>query len=137
MHLSFASVLLLKGLLTLSAIPGADDTPPPPGTQQAECDPKTGVIYYVESDLRHVAAISSNGKILWVCEVVKSSEKRRDWIASIGLGIPGHVYQSPSAGGLKEEKGEDCIVIEIWVSGFRTATIDKKTGKVQFSGQVT
>jgi hypothetical protein len=38
-------------------------------------DPKTKVSYYVESDLRHVAAITPDGKLLWCCEVITGRGK--------------------------------------------------------------
>jgi hypothetical protein len=37
---------------------------PSPGPQVYR-DPKTGILLYVESDGRHLAAISSDGKLLW------------------------------------------------------------------------
>ncbi len=38
-------------------------------------DAKTKVTYYVESDLRHIAAISPDGKLLWCTEVPLGSDK--------------------------------------------------------------
>jgi hypothetical protein len=40
-------------------------------------DPKTKVIYYLESDLRHIAALSPDGKLLWCCEVFPASAPAR------------------------------------------------------------
>ena len=38
-------------------------------------DPTTKVLYYVESDQRHVAAIDPSGKLLWCCEVISPTKK--------------------------------------------------------------
>jgi hypothetical protein len=40
---------------------------PPPQVLQ---DLKTKVIYYLESDRRHVSAIGPEGKFLWCCQVI-------------------------------------------------------------------
>jgi len=48
-------------------------------------DPKTKVIYYLESDLRHIAALSPDGKLLWCCEVVPATVEHRVHILSFGL----------------------------------------------------
>jgi hypothetical protein len=59
---------ILAIALAMAALPG------PVSAQPAECrvlqDPKTRVIYYLESDRRHVAALSPSGKLLWCCEVI-------------------------------------------------------------------
>jgi hypothetical protein len=71
-------------------------------------DPGTKVVYYLESDWRHIAAISSDGKLLWCCEVVsaksgdrvygfrfgnlqKSGRISRDYltVSVVGLGMGG------------------------------------------------
>jgi len=38
--------------------------------KRAVVDPRTKVLYYVESDLRHVAALSPDGQLLWCSEVI-------------------------------------------------------------------
>jgi hypothetical protein len=48
-------------------------------------DPKTKVTYYLESDLRHIAALSQNGKLLWCCEIVPASTPRRVHIISFSF----------------------------------------------------
>jgi hypothetical protein len=39
-------------------------------------DPETKIIYYLESDLRHIAAISPDGKLLWRCQVTTITPDR-------------------------------------------------------------
>jgi hypothetical protein len=39
---------------------------PPPRTPSTYRDPVSGIVVYVESDGRHLAAIGRNGKLLWV-----------------------------------------------------------------------
>lgn len=42
------------------------NSPPPPITYPYSYkDPNTGIVFYVESDGHHVAALDQNGKILW------------------------------------------------------------------------
>jgi hypothetical protein len=38
----------------------------PPKPPQTYRDPESGIVFYVESDGRHLAAIDGNGKLLWV-----------------------------------------------------------------------
>jgi len=64
-------------------------------------DPKTKIVYYLESDRRHIAAISTEGKLLWCCEV--ASKQVHESIRSFNFregsyGIP---------------KGEQCIQVII------------------------
>ena len=40
------------------------------GSPKSVQDPKTKVTFYLESDGRHVAAISPQGKILWIRDVI-------------------------------------------------------------------
>ena len=54
-------------------------------SQKVIQDPKTKVIYYLESDLRHIAALSPDGKLLWCCEVVPASAPRRVHILFFGF----------------------------------------------------
>ena len=80
-------------------------------------DSKTKVIYYLESDHRHVAAIDPEGKLLWCCEVLseKESKEYHHYVANILL-IP----------------DKDFISVGIWVGGFTAAWINKKTGAIRF-----
>jgi hypothetical protein len=66
-------------------------------------DPKTKVCYHLESDLRHIAAISPDGKLLWCCETLSVpfkvihfslDEKKKDVIdvwSNQGLGSWGAI----------------------------------------------
>ena len=84
-------------------------------------DTSTKVVYYIESDRRHVAAISADGKLLWCAEVLpvpkNDSEKpdQIDWIANRDKGF---------------------LLVAVHVGLGTSATIDKATGSVKFSGHV-
>jgi hypothetical protein len=80
---------------------------------QAIQDARTKVIYYLESDHRHVAAVDPEGKLLWCCEVLteKESNERHHYVALIEV-----------------DPGQDYISVSVWRGGFESATINKKTG---------
>jgi hypothetical protein len=87
-------------------------------------DQKTKVVYYVESDRRHVAAISPDGKLLWRCQVLRATT---DWekgfyISSLEFWHPGDY----PAGDIKN--GEDYLYVLMWKGGGGCGTINKKTG---------
>jgi hypothetical protein len=115
--------VFLLGLLSLT-ITVKDDLIP--ATQfvapQAVQDLKTKVIYYLESDHRHVAAIDPEGKILWCCEVLseKESKEYHHYVANILLNAD-----------------KDFISVGIWVGGFTAAYINKKTGAIRFGREVS
>ncbi len=72
-------------------------------------DPKTKVIYFLDTDRRHVTAISPDGKILWNCEVIPDGAKEYSYVENISFG----------------EKGVD---VTIWVVGQTNGTINPTTG---------
>jgi hypothetical protein len=80
-------------------------------------DQKTKVVYYLESDRRHVAAISPEGKLLWCCEVIPTVYVKSMHIAKIGF-------------------IDDCISVTIWRSGYGGGRINKNTGIYSDSGIV-
>jgi hypothetical protein len=108
--------LFLFGILTSKAVFG--DTPaavPPERPLQVIQDPKTKVIYYLESDRCHVAAINPDGRLLWCSEV--ASSKKGEHIKSFGFD--------------RTRNGQDEIFISIGRSGWISAelgTVNKKTG---------
>ena len=73
-YLRLLSVLLLTSGAVFGDAPSAIPPDLPPKILQ---DPKTKVVYYLESDRRHIAAITPDGKLLWCCEVVRASVERR------------------------------------------------------------
>jgi hypothetical protein len=86
-------------------------------------NPKTKVIYYVESDLRHVAAISPDGRLLWCRKVTPLNHWVSNWhIYNIKFNIAGD--------------GAENILIEIYESGCGAGWIDEKTGEYTDSGSV-
>jgi hypothetical protein len=76
--------------------------------ERAVQDPITKVVYYVESDQRHVAAIDPAGKLLWCCEVIPPAKK---WAFITEI----------------DPKGEFLEVV-VWRVGQGGGKIDKKTG---------
>src|SRR5471032_2960406 len=78
-------VLLSLLLFTSGAVWGDPRAAVVAEGQKVIQDPKTKVIYYLESDLRHIAALSPDGKLLWCCEVVPASAPSRVHILSFGF----------------------------------------------------
>ena len=92
--------LLLLALLFSTLVVSGDPSLP---EHQPEIlkDSKTKVIYYLESDRRHIAAISPEGKLLWCCEV--ASKQVHESIRSFNF----------SEGVYGIAKGEQCIQVII------------------------
>ena len=84
-------------------------------------DPTSGVIYYVESDGRHVSAIDVDGKILWNVDPFVDAGMK-----PYRLPNPVIVYIG------KSKVNEDSISISFSSSQF--GDLDKKTGKFLFRG---
>jgi hypothetical protein len=78
-------LLLTLLLLTSRAVFSDPATAVVPDAQKVIQDPKTKVIYYLESDQRHIAALSPDGKLLWCCEVVPAPAPHRVHILSFGF----------------------------------------------------
>jgi hypothetical protein len=101
---------------------GSDSPDSPPRVLQ---DPKTKVVYYLESDQCHIAAISPDGKLLWCLQVMPSNYKERGFkLQGFGFWHPGNFQPMDGS------KGEDCIVVFSWVGTMMTTVINKKTGVV-------
>jgi hypothetical protein len=66
-------IIIAIALLFAPLIVGGDSPAPEPQPQILQ-DAKTKVIYYLESDLRHVAAISPDGKLLWCRQIVRTPQ---------------------------------------------------------------
>ena len=84
-------------------------------------DRASGVIYYVESDGRHVSAIDPDGKILWNVDPFVDAG-----LKPYRLSKPLIVYIS------KSNVDEDSISIGFDSSQF--GDLDRKTGKFRFRG---
>ena len=82
-------------------------------------DPKTKVIYYLESDLRHIAALSPDGKLLWCCKVIPATAAPRVHIISFGFYV----------------KDDDLIGVTSNPVGLAWGIIHKKTGVYEGLGQ--
>ena len=91
---------ILLVTLFLAPLLASGDSPVPQVLQ----DSKTKVIYYLESDRRHVSAIDPEGKLLWCCEVFRAPTNvfRRppfiDRISCDGEDIAVGVWTGKSAG---------------------------------------
>ena len=105
----------------------ADDTSKPSASDSTSPrilqDPKTKVIYYLESDDCHVVAISPEGKLLWSVQVLPADFKKNGGRMG-GLSFWKHGEFPPSDG----SKGEDCIVISGSGGGCFSLLLNKKTG---------
>jgi hypothetical protein len=92
-------------------------------------DPNTKILFYLESDRRHIAAISPNGKLLWCSEVVHVAPKGWQGIKPERI----QAFWFASQDGVSSGKGQasDVIKVSITGEGFggMTGYIDKKTGK--------
>jgi hypothetical protein len=80
-------------------------------------NPKTKIDYYVESDRRHVVAISPNGAIVWCCEVIPAKWQGTAFITRISFG---------KKSGLST--GEDGIDVKVWRVGQGGGWINAQTG---------
>ena len=108
--------VLSLGFLLLNAgwAWGSPFEPPTNSPPQSLQDPTTKVIFYLESDLRHVAALNPDGHVLWCCEVIPESLKTISWIREIRFGA---------------SDGKNATIhVEIWRMGIGAAEIDEKTG---------
>lgn len=111
-------IFLLGMFLLMSCTAfGEPPTAVPADSKKVIQDPRTKVIYYLESDLRHIAALSPDGKLLWCCGVVPASAPRRVHIISFGF-------------------DEDDLVIDVDSNpvGPGYGVIDKITGHYFFQG---
>ena len=117
-RISTHSNLMIKFVLLLSllSLSGTDKDDSIPATEfvapQAIQDSRTKVIYYLESDHRHVVAIDPEGKILWCCEVV--SEKERFYRKNSGIGEKKVVKEKD---GNREDRSRDAAVGRTMGSG--------------------
>jgi len=107
--------LALCWLLAISTIVSGFDIPPTPTNLPAQAiqDPTTKVIYYLESDRRHVSAIDPDGKILWCSEIVSEAWRAHRYVQEISL-----------------DKSGEKIRFMLWVGGETNGTIEKATGKI-------
>ena len=97
------------------------DAPQPFRGAQTYKDRASGVIYYVESDGRHVSAIDPDGKILWNVDPFMDAG-----LKPYRFPKPVIVYVG------KSNIDEDSISISFDSSQF--GDLDKKTGKFRFRG---
>ena len=92
-------------------------------------DPKTNVIYYLESDHCHLVAISPDGKLLWSLQVMDPSYKQRGYSIG-GLGF----WQKGNLPPMDGTSTDDCLVMGGFVGTMLTIVINKKTGTI--SGEI-
>jgi hypothetical protein len=112
--------VVLLALLFLTSAVSFGDAPNVaiPGSKRVIQDPKTKVIYYLESDLRHIAALSPEGKLLWCCEVIPPTMERRVCILGFSFST----------------KDENMIFVVSNNIGPTYGNIDKKSGVYTFWG---
>ncbi len=124
-HLLLLSLLFLTSGAILGDAPVTAPAAVDPASKIIKVlqDPETKVVYYLESDLRHVAAISPDGKLLWCCEVLPAVNDKSKVIESHITGFS-----------LEQGKYKDFIGFYFGpFTGF--AFIDKKTGVIASAGQ--
>jgi hypothetical protein len=116
----------LRRYFILSLLPllpswAAGFTPPEPpkGSPQVLQDPQSRVTYYLESDRRHVSAISSDGNLLWCCEVIPVAKQKWSWVISID-----------------DKPTSESLDVAVAVVGQRWGAINKKTGALRMSSTV-
>jgi hypothetical protein len=90
--------ILWAGLLLTTLVVSGDRAPVEVQPQILQ-DSKTNVIYYLESDRRHIAAISPDGKLLWYW--MAASEK---------VNVSIHSFNFTDEG-WSVAKGEKCIEV--------------------------
>lgn len=96
---------------------------------QAYRDPASGTIFYVESDGRHLAAISGNGKLLWNREPHKDAQ-----VDNYRTDRPQIIYIGPArdvdARGVSKKQ-----FIEITFNNSQFGTVKMSNGDFKFLGQ--
>jgi hypothetical protein len=78
-------------------------------------DPSTRVVFYLESDRRHVAAISPEGKLLWCDEIIGPSRNGSDPYSISDIRF----------------KNKDTLLYAGYAGAGVAGEIDKKTGKIR------
>ena len=102
--------IILAVLFPATAVAG-NQTPPPIVLQDAA----TKVVFYVESDRSHVAAISPNGKLLWCIEVFPQKTVSDEPFAISDIRI----------------KNKESLLYKGFGGAGVTGEIDKKTGAIR------
>ncbi len=97
-------------------------------TPRVLVDPKTKVSYYLESDRRHIAAISADGRLLWCCAVATVSPDRNKICPNWGI-VDFKLEKNPGT-------GKEMIDVTISESGYGGGWIDLKSGRYMDSGSV-
>jgi len=91
-------------------------------------DPKTKINFYLESDRRHIAAVSPEGKLLWCCEVTTITPDRDKTCPNWYI-TDFKLETNPGT-------GKKMIDVTIWESGYGGGWIDLQTGQYLDSGSV-
>ena len=104
-------------------------TEPFPGPQVYK-DPNSGSLFYVETDGRHIAAISNDGKLLWIREPHKDAHVdfyRTDKPQIVGIG-PRPKWYSPVG-------AETDLYVSISFSNSQFGVLKVSNGDFTFLGQ--
>ena len=141
--------ILASALLFFAVVAIASDTnqaagrivhylEPFPGPQ-AYRDADSGIIFYVESDGRHVAAISPDGKVLWNREPMADAHLERYHIGleSYRVKNPRIIFigkESEQHAKRMEKGGSDKFIV-ITCENSQFGDVDIKTGDFIFGGQ--
>jgi hypothetical protein len=103
-------------------------------------DPRTSISLYVETDGRHVAAIASDGKLLWVRNPYGQSgfcpyRTPRPVIYSIEPEPPDHIYPALAKFITKNGGNANHYLVSIKFDSSQFGVLDEMTGDILGEGQ--
>ena len=102
---------------------------PFPGPQVYK-DPNSGTLFYVETDGRHVAAISDNGKLLWSKDPFKDAH-----LPFYRTEKPQIVYIGPAPKGVHPPGEESNKFVSIAFNSSQSGFLRMSNGDFEFLGQ--
>jgi outer membrane protein assembly factor BamB len=86
-------------------------------------DPSSGIVLYLESDGRHMAAISREGKLLWHRDLFKDAH------------LPYYRFNNPQVVYLGSDNGSIAGTVGISLANSQFGLLTIKTGDFRFQGQ--
>jgi hypothetical protein len=102
---------------------------PFPGPQVYK-DPNSGTLFYVETDGRHVAAISDKGKLLWTKDPFKDAH-----LPFYRTEKPQIVYIGPAPKGVHPPGEESNKFVSIAFNSSQSGLLKMSNGDFEFLGQ--
>ena len=102
---------------------------PFPGPQVYK-DPNSGTLFYVETDGRHVAAVSGKGKLLWTKDPFKDAR-----LSFYRTEKPQIVYIGPAPKGVHPPGEESNKFVSIAFNSSQSGLLRMSNGDFEFLGQ--